>query len=157
MRHNLRARSLRPGWHQGGKLASRLLVASYFSWNLGTALQKTHVGLLRSLLHDIFSQIPDLVPTTHCRNFSEKHLLERRSIPDSLISSRASRTFHGKTFHSKFISLSMESTNSMAITPRSPVCLHLYRTPTSSASFLVDQSLHAWTFSQSILVFVFRT
>ncbi|CZR51229.1 uncharacterized protein PAC_01104 [Phialocephala subalpina] len=43
---------------------SRLLVASYFSWNLGTALQKTHVGLLRSLLHDIFSQIPDLVPTT---------------------------------------------------------------------------------------------
>lgn len=43
--------------------ACRLLVASYFSWNLGSSLQKTQVGLLRSLLHDILEQVPDLIPT----------------------------------------------------------------------------------------------
>lgn len=42
---------------------TRLLVASYFSWNLGSPLQKSQVGLLRSLLHDILDQVPDLIPT----------------------------------------------------------------------------------------------
>ena len=40
----------------------QLLVASYFSWNLGSSLQKTHIGLLRSVLHDILEQVPDLIP-----------------------------------------------------------------------------------------------
>lgn len=42
---------------------TRLVVASYFSWNLGSPLQKSQVGLLRSLLHDILDQVPDLIPT----------------------------------------------------------------------------------------------
>ncbi|KAI4277459.1 MAG: hypothetical protein L6R35_006150 [Caloplaca aegaea] len=42
---------------------ARLVVASYFSWNLGSPLQKSQVGLLRSLLHDILDQVPDLIPT----------------------------------------------------------------------------------------------
>ena len=41
---------------------NRLLVASYFSWNLGSTLQKSHLGLLRSLLFDILEQVPDLIP-----------------------------------------------------------------------------------------------
>jgi len=42
---------------------TRLVVASYFSWNLGSPLQKSQVGLLRSFLHDILDQVPDLIPT----------------------------------------------------------------------------------------------
>ena len=41
---------------------TRLVVASYFSWNLGATLQKSEAGLLRSLLHDILGQVPDLIP-----------------------------------------------------------------------------------------------
>ena len=40
-----------------------LLVASYFSWNLGSSLQKTQAGLLRSLLRDILDRVPHLIPT----------------------------------------------------------------------------------------------
>lgn len=41
----------------------QLLVASFFSWNLGSVLQKSHIGLLRSLLHDILEHCPYLIPT----------------------------------------------------------------------------------------------
>ena len=33
-----------------------LIIASYFSWNLGTTLQKSHIGLLRSLLFEIIDR-----------------------------------------------------------------------------------------------------
>lgn len=35
----------------------------FFFWNSGTELQMSHEGLLRSLLYQILSQIPDLTPT----------------------------------------------------------------------------------------------
>lgn len=40
-----------------------LLTASFFFWNLGSALQKSQMGLLRSLLHDILEQEPMLIPS----------------------------------------------------------------------------------------------
>lgn len=41
---------------------TRLIFATFFSWNIGSTLQKSQVGLLRSLLHDILQQVPDLIP-----------------------------------------------------------------------------------------------
>jgi hypothetical protein len=41
---------------------TRLIFSSFFSWNIGSTLQKSQVGLLRSLLHDILQQVPDLIP-----------------------------------------------------------------------------------------------
>ena len=38
-----------------------LVVAHYYFWNSGTALQKSQTGLLRSLLFEILRQCPDLV------------------------------------------------------------------------------------------------
>jgi hypothetical protein len=45
-------------WARKGEL----LVVNFFFWNLGTTLQKTHVGMLRSLLHDILEKYPELIP-----------------------------------------------------------------------------------------------
>lgn len=39
-----------------------LCIASYFFWNSGTAQQKSQEGLLKSLLHQVLSQHPHLVP-----------------------------------------------------------------------------------------------
>ena len=41
---------------------STLLIAKFFFWNSGTALQMTQAGLVRSLLHQILLQVPELVP-----------------------------------------------------------------------------------------------
>lgn len=43
---------------------NRVLLASFFFWNLGPfSLQKSQSGLLRALLHDILEQEPTLIPT----------------------------------------------------------------------------------------------
>lgn len=44
-------------WSDGKKL----IVASYYFWWSGTALQKSQEGLLRTLLYSIFQQCPDLI------------------------------------------------------------------------------------------------
>ncbi|KAF2034828.1 hypothetical protein EK21DRAFT_107457 [Setomelanomma holmii] len=45
-------------WTKGG----RLIHAAYFFWDAGKSLQKSHEGLLRSLLFDILRQNPDFIP-----------------------------------------------------------------------------------------------
>lgn len=40
----------------------RLNLAGFFFWNSGTAEQKSQMGLLRSLLHEILSRQPELIP-----------------------------------------------------------------------------------------------
>ncbi|KAI4599045.1 hypothetical protein KJ359_002462 [Pestalotiopsis sp. 9143b] len=42
---------------------SETTMASFFFWNLGTSMQKTQEGLLRSLLYDILCQHPGLIPS----------------------------------------------------------------------------------------------
>ena len=39
-----------------------LITASFYFWNSGTELQKSQEGLLRSLLYEILSKAPDLIP-----------------------------------------------------------------------------------------------
>ncbi|KAK4098411.1 hypothetical protein N658DRAFT_432079 [Parathielavia hyrcaniae] len=40
----------------------QLVVASFYLWNAGAGLQKSHEGLMRSLLHQCLDQRPDLLP-----------------------------------------------------------------------------------------------
>ena len=40
----------------------QLTIANFFFWNAGTTLQKTHEGLLRSLLFQVLNQCRDLIP-----------------------------------------------------------------------------------------------
>ncbi|KAI9709467.1 MAG: hypothetical protein M1820_003227 [Bogoriella megaspora] len=44
------------------KPPERLITASHFFWHAGTALQKSHEGLLRSLLYDVLRECPELIP-----------------------------------------------------------------------------------------------
>ena len=37
---------------------------SFFSWNLGTTLQKTCTGMLRAIVHSILERRPDLIQST---------------------------------------------------------------------------------------------
>lgn len=39
-----------------------LVVLNFFFWNLGTNLQKSHVGMLRALLHEMLQRHPELIP-----------------------------------------------------------------------------------------------
>lgn len=39
-----------------------LIIAKYFFWNLGTELQRTTVGMLRGLLHEVLTRYPELIP-----------------------------------------------------------------------------------------------
>ena len=39
-----------------------LVIASFYFWHAGTELQKSQEGLLQSLLHEILTQCPDLIP-----------------------------------------------------------------------------------------------
>ena len=41
-----------------------VFVGSHYFWISGTAMQKSQEGLLRSLLYDIFSRCPDLIPVS---------------------------------------------------------------------------------------------
>ena len=40
------------------------VVACHYFWSAGTSMQKSHQGLLQTLLYDIFRQLPDLVEST---------------------------------------------------------------------------------------------
>ncbi|KAF2115897.1 hypothetical protein BDV96DRAFT_599443 [Lophiotrema nucula] len=38
------------------------MILTFFFWNVGTPLQKSHVGLLRALLHGVLRRYPELIP-----------------------------------------------------------------------------------------------
>ncbi|CAN9250015.1 unnamed protein product [Alternaria alternata] len=46
---------------------SELVKLQFFFWDLGTALQKSQVGMLRALLHAVLDQHPELVPAVFPR------------------------------------------------------------------------------------------
>jgi hypothetical protein len=60
---NLRTRTALERWAG----ASELVRLHFFFWDLGTTLQKTHVGMLRALLHTVLDQHPELVPAVFPR------------------------------------------------------------------------------------------
>ncbi|KAH8649355.1 hypothetical protein BX600DRAFT_112802 [Xylariales sp. PMI_506] len=51
-----------------------LLVAGYFSWNSGEQLQKSHAGLIRSLLYQCLRSQPQLVPLVASRRWAAMNI-----------------------------------------------------------------------------------
>lgn len=62
--------------------SNRLFVASFYFWNLGTALQKSQTGLLRSLLYEMLNEYRDLIAMVLPGFYNE--LAERIQDPDNL-------------------------------------------------------------------------
>jgi hypothetical protein len=66
-------------WAQG----HLLVTASFFLWNIGTDLQKSQLGLLRTILHDVLVQCPSLTPIVFpdmcralARDFNRSNMFE---------------------------------------------------------------------------------
>lgn len=57
------------------------LYMAHFFWNSGTNLQKSQVGLLRSLLYDILSKVPQLIPVLFPFQWGELYLQELEQPP----------------------------------------------------------------------------
>lgn len=54
-----------PQWWKSLKVwagNTKIICANFFFWHLGSHMQRSQTGLLRSLLHQIFSQCGDLIP-----------------------------------------------------------------------------------------------
>ncbi|RMJ15118.1 hypothetical protein CDV36_005226 [Fusarium kuroshium] len=57
---------------------SKLLVASFYFWNSGTNLQMTQAGLLRTLLHQIVAQRPEILPNLAPKQWESCYLFGQR-------------------------------------------------------------------------------
>ena len=58
-------------------------IASFYFWNSGTAMQKSQIGLLRTLLHEILQQHPELIAIVFPHIFEdlkEGELCQRKSL-----------------------------------------------------------------------------
>ncbi|KAL8739517.1 MAG: hypothetical protein Q9190_007688 [Brigantiaea leucoxantha] len=54
-----KTKSLLSKWAQ----PKRVVLASYYFWSAGSPIQRTRHGLLRSLLYDVLTQVPELIPS----------------------------------------------------------------------------------------------
>jgi hypothetical protein len=66
-----------------------VFIGSHYFWISGTAMQKSQEGLLRSLLYDIFSHCPDLIPLACSARWQAKEdsqwtVIEMRSVLNAL-------------------------------------------------------------------------
>jgi hypothetical protein len=50
-----------------------LCLATFFFWNSGTSIQKSHNGLLRALLHQVLSKCPDLISVVFPEMWAKKY------------------------------------------------------------------------------------
>ena len=74
-----KTRRLREKWAGSKKLA----MSHFYFWNLGTTpLQKTHTGLLRSLLHDILRQYSELIPAVFPKIYCNSTKLDEDHPPE---------------------------------------------------------------------------
>lgn len=85
-----------------------LIVAGYFSWNAGTDLQKSHAGLIRTLLYQCFQSQPDVVSRIFPRRWAALSLLPSAELPEwdeeELFDAFQNLVFeHGKSYDFAFI------------------------------------------------------
>jgi hypothetical protein len=59
----------------------KLAKPHFFFWNVGTQLQKSHTGLLRTLLHHILEQYHDLIPAVFPHLYSDEQPLTNDEAP----------------------------------------------------------------------------
>lgn len=70
---------------------SRPIIGCHYFWSSGSSIQKSRNGLLRSLLHDIFSKAPELIQQT-CPRRWKKALSMNSAVGPAWSSSELSRT-----------------------------------------------------------------
>ncbi|KAF8862787.1 hypothetical protein BDZ45DRAFT_183438 [Acephala macrosclerotiorum] len=58
----------------------KLVTSSYYFWGAGNELQKSQIGLLRSLLHDILRQCPTLIPGVWGKTMADESYFGREEI-----------------------------------------------------------------------------
>ncbi|KAE9374836.1 hypothetical protein N431DRAFT_405856, partial [Stipitochalara longipes BDJ] len=51
----------------------KLVIADFYFWNIGNKLQKSQLGLLRSLIDQILEQVPELIPVLFPRQWAAKY------------------------------------------------------------------------------------
>jgi ATPase subunit of ABC transporter with duplicated ATPase domains len=51
----------------------KLVTADFYFWNIGNRLQKSQLGLLRSLLYQVLEHVPDLIPILFPRQWATKY------------------------------------------------------------------------------------
>jgi hypothetical protein len=60
----------------------KLVVLHFFFWNLGTTLQKSHVGMLRALLHAALKQHQELIPAVFPKLYQAWEDWDTNTAPD---------------------------------------------------------------------------
>jgi hypothetical protein len=75
--HDARTKACLETWAQGAEL----VCARCYFWNAGTEMQKSQQGLLQSLLHEILSKCPDLIPTVCKERWNVKKLSRAHGAP----------------------------------------------------------------------------
>lgn len=63
----------------------KLLTPHFFFWNVGTKLQKSHTGMLRSLLHTILAQYHDLIPAVFPTLYADDRMPPSDDDPPSYV------------------------------------------------------------------------
>ncbi|KAI9686895.1 MAG: hypothetical protein M1822_002648 [Bathelium mastoideum] len=62
---------------KSAKESERVFVANYFFWHAGTEMQKSQEGLMRSLLHEVLRQCPEVISTVCPRRWHASLLHEQ--------------------------------------------------------------------------------
>ncbi|KAF2684967.1 hypothetical protein K458DRAFT_487197 [Lentithecium fluviatile CBS 122367] len=70
-----RTRDALQSWAGNGSLA----IASFFFWNSGAEIQMSFEGLLRTLLHQLLQQMPDLIPVVFPYRVEARMLYDERA------------------------------------------------------------------------------
>lgn len=52
---------------------SKLVTADFYFWNIGNKLQKSQLGLLRSLIYQVLDQVSDLIPILFPKQWAAKY------------------------------------------------------------------------------------
>jgi hypothetical protein len=58
------------------------LLINFFFWNLGTGLQKRHTGMLRSLLHMVIKEHPNLIASVFPRVWENRKESDAKNKPN---------------------------------------------------------------------------
>jgi hypothetical protein len=76
-----------------------LYITQFFFWSSGTSLQKSQVGLLRSLLYDILSKVPHLIPVLFPSQWGEIYLQQlNQPVPDPVSISKLLFSTNSRNF-----------------------------------------------------------
>lgn len=62
----------------------KVTIAGFFFWNSGTAEQRSHRGLLRTLIYQLLSQQRELIPSVLPKQWKELYLVDEIPLPEDI-------------------------------------------------------------------------